>query len=338
MKALTPDSLRRALEKKRGGAYFIFGDEEYLKEQAVSTLVEAHLDPATRDFNYDQVRGGDVSAETLASLVATPPMMAEWRVVVLRDVHALATNARMRSTLESLLDKLDPALLFVMVGQVPPGRTAQFYETLKKRATPVECAGISDADAPGWLIERAAEAGYEMAIDAARGLAGAIGSDLGVLTRELEKLYGFVGERGRITKADVEAAVGRLPRQDRWAWFDLVGEQRFRDARAGLAILLESGESGVGLVIGLGTHFLRLAIAAHGGQRALEDALPPNQKWLAGRVLKQARRWTPAALDDCLEELLRADRLLKSGGLNETQIMEELMLRIQSHAAQPAAA
>ena len=334
----TPDALRRAIEKKRGGAYFLFGDEEYLKEQALSILLETHLDPTTRDFNYDQVRGGDVTPETLASLVATPPMMAEWRVVVLRDVQALATNARMRSMLEALIEKPTPGLLFVMLAQLPPGKTAQFYTNLSKRATPVECAGISDADAPGWLIERANEAGYEMAVDAARGLAGAIGTDLGVLTRELEKLYGYVGERRRIAKADIEALVGRLPRQDRWAWFDIVGERRFRDAREGLTILMESGESGVGLVIGLGTHFLRLAVGAHGGQRALEEALPPNQKWLAGRVLKQARGWTPAAVDACLEELLRADRLLKSGGLTETQIMEELMLRIQTHAAQPAAA
>jgi len=337
MKALTPDTLRRAIEKKRGGVYFLFGDEEYLKERALAMLLDAHLDPATRDFNYDQVRGGDVAPETLASLLATPPMMAEWRVVVLKDVQALATNARMRSTLESLLEKPMPGVLFIMTAQIPSGR-AQFYETLKKRATPVECAGLSDADAPGWLIERASEAGYELAVDAARGLAGAVGTDLGVLTRELEKLCGYVGDRRRITKADVEAAVGHLPRQDRWAWFDLVGDQRFREARSGLHILLDAGESGVGLLIGLGTHFLRLALAAHGGQRALENALPPNQKWLAGRVSKQARQWTAAALDNCLEELLRADRLLKSGGLNETQIMEELMLRIQAHAAEPVAA
>ena len=337
MKALTPDTLRRAIEKKRGGVYFLFGDEEYLKERALAMLLDAHLDPATRDFNYDQVRGGDVTPETLASLLATPPMMAEWRVVVLKDVQALATNARMRSTLESLLEKPMPGVLFIMTAQIPSGR-AQFYETLKKRATPVECAGLSDADAPGWLIERASEAGYELAVDAARGLAGAVGTDLGILTRELEKLCGYVGDRRRITKADVEAAVGQLPRQDRWAWFDLVGDQRFREARSGLHILLDAGESGVGILIGLGTHFLRLALAAHGGQRALESALPPNQKWLAGRVSKQARRWTPAALDNCLEELLRADRLLKSGGLNETQIMEELMLRIQAHAAEPVAA
>ena len=39
-------------------------------------MVSAYLDEATRDFNCDQMRGADVSADDLASLLATPPMMA----------------------------------------------------------------------------------------------------------------------------------------------------------------------------------------------------------------------------------------------------------------------
>ena len=50
-------------------------------------LVEAHVDPATCDFNVDVLRGFEVDSEKLASVLATPPMMAEWRVVVVRDVE-----------------------------------------------------------------------------------------------------------------------------------------------------------------------------------------------------------------------------------------------------------
>jgi hypothetical protein len=64
--------------------------------------VEAHLDPATRDFNLDEVRGTDVTPETLGSLIADAPMMAEWRVVVVRDAQALAVSATARAILDDV--------------------------------------------------------------------------------------------------------------------------------------------------------------------------------------------------------------------------------------------
>jgi DNA polymerase-3 subunit delta len=85
MALTSPDRLTRALEGgTRGGVFFLFGEEEYLKEEATAAITAAHLDPSTRDFNYDQLRGADVEPETLASIANTPPMMAEWRVVVVR--------------------------------------------------------------------------------------------------------------------------------------------------------------------------------------------------------------------------------------------------------------
>ena len=132
--------------------------------------------------------------------------------------------------------------------------------------------------------------------------------------------------------ADVQAAVGGIPRQNRWEWFDMVGERRFSEARATLSTLLDSGETGVGLVIGMGTHLLRLGIVAHGGERALENALPSYQRWLASRRARQAGKWRAADLDGALEDLLRADRLLKSTNLGDRAILEELILRFQAHA------
>jgi DNA polymerase III subunit delta len=329
MPLTSPDKLKRALESgRRGGIFFLFGDDEYLKEEAAAAIVAAHLDPATRDFNYDQLRGGDLAPETLASIAGTPPMMAEYRVVVVREAQALAVNAQMRAAVDALLDRKPPDLALVLVATLPDRSKAQFYERLKRETVAVDFPPLSGMDLPGWLMDRARQRGLELDTTAARALA-ATGSELGVLVQELAKLIDYVGDRARITKDDVTAIVGSVPRQNRWEWFDLVGDARFRDARAGIPILLESGESGVGLVIGLGTQFLRLGIAAAGGEKALGAALPQHQRWLAGRIAKQARRWDTAAVEDALDDLLRADRLLKSSSLDERQILEELLFRIE---------
>ncbi len=92
------DAVSRALAQgRRGGVFFLFGDEDLLKERLAAEIIEAHLDPSTRDFNLDQLRGGDLEAETLGSVLATPPMLAEWRVVVVRDAQQLAGAPRSRA-------------------------------------------------------------------------------------------------------------------------------------------------------------------------------------------------------------------------------------------------
>lgn len=328
VRALDPiGDLPASLAATRGGVFYLHGGDDFRKEEVVRALVQAHLDPATKDFNFDPLRGSEVDPETLASVLGTPPMMAEWRVVVIREVEGLASSPRARDILLQFAAKPPPGLALVMSCTVPQGSKAKFYRELARAGHTVEFQPITEADVPGWLMGRAKERfGVELAVDAAQALGSAIGSNLGVLTRELEKLADFVGERGRIALTDVEAAGTHLPSQDRWRWFDLVGERRFERAVSTLGVLMGQGENGVGLVIGLTTHLLRLGIVVERGPAALEAVLPHHQRWLARRLVSQARRWPPSAIDDALEGLLRVDRLLKASPLRDEHLLEEWLL------------
>lgn len=330
MPSTRPDALTRALERgTRGGVYFLHGDEEYLKERAAQAIIAAHLDPATRDFNLDQVRGGTVTPETLASLCQTPPMLADWRVVVVRDAQAMASSAQLRSAVEDVLAHPVPGLALVLVARLPERSKAKFYQQLIRRAVSVDFRSIATGDLPDWLMAWAEQRGIALEAEAARSLAAAAGTDLGVLVQELDKLAGYVGDRARIRTEDVAAVVGPVPRHNRWDWIDAVGDRNIGEAREALAALLGAGETGVGLVIALGTHFLRLATAAAGGEAAVGQALPPHQRWLAKRIARQARRWSTPELDAALDDLLRADRLLKTTSLDDDQVMQELLLRLE---------
>jgi DNA polymerase III subunit delta len=141
--------------KTLGGVFYLHGEDHFRKEEAVRALVAAHLDPATRDFNLDPIRGTDVDAETLASLIATPPMMAEWRVIVLREVEGLASSKKARDELVRVTQDPPPGLALIMSCTVPVGSRAKFYGELAKHARSVEFKAITDADVPGWLMARA---------------------------------------------------------------------------------------------------------------------------------------------------------------------------------------
>lgn len=328
MPALSPERLTRHLQEgNRGGVFFLHGDEDYLKERATREIIAAHLDPGTRDFNLDEVRGSDVTIETLGSLIQTPPMMAEYRVVVVHGAEDMAQSSTARDLLTDTAASPPPGLALILEADFGSSK-AKVWKTLKKNATSVAFARLSENDLPGWLMAWAEVHDMSLEPAAARALAAAVGPGLAPLVRELEKLREYA--EGAITRKDVEAVVGAIPRQDRWEWMDLVGGRQFDAARKGLPILLETGgESGVGLVIGLGNHFLRMALCITGGTGALEAELPPHQKWLARRVVGQARQWSEAGITAALRDLERADRLLKSAPLSDYQIMDELLLRLQ---------
>jgi DNA polymerase-3 subunit delta len=322
------------LAKVRGGAFYLHGEDEFRKDEVVRALVEAHLDPATADFNFDPLRGTDVDTETLASVLGTPPMMAEWRVVVIREVEGLATSPRSRDVLLEVAGNPPPGLALILSCSVPSGSKAKFYKDLAKNTRAVEFQPLSAADVPGWLMDRArARYDRELDVGAAQALGAAIGANLGILSMELDKLVDVAADGRTITLQDVEAAGTRLPSQDRWRWFDLVGEGNLHEALDSLGVLLGQGENGVGLVIGLTTHFLRLGVVAEEGAGSLEAALPPHQRWLARRLVDQAKRWRPAEIDAALEGLLRVDRLLKASPLSDEHLMEEWLLGLLARKA-----
>lgn len=316
------------LSKPGGGVFYLHGGDEFRKDEAVRALVDAHLDPATADFNLDPLRGGDVEGEQLASVIATPPMMAQWRVVVVRDVEALASSPKTRQILLDAAESPPPGLALILSCTVPERSSAKFYKELARLARSVEFHPVAEADVPGWLMERArAQYDLELDVEAAQALGSAIGSNLGVLTMELQKLADFIDSDTRtVTLADVEAAGTSLPAQDRWGWFDMVGQGRFEEALERLPIMLAQGESAVGIAIQLTTHLLRVGLVVEGGVEALQGTLPRHQQWLAKKFVGQARGWRSVELDAALEGLLRVDRLAKSAPVPDQHLIEEWLL------------
>lgn len=268
-----------------------------------------------------------MTVERLASVIATPPMMARWRVVHVKEAEALAASPRARQVVLETARTPPPGLVLILQATIPARSRAKFYKDLARIATAVEFKPVSVDEAPGWLVSWAGkELGVTVEIEAAQALAGAAGTELGTLTQEVRKLAEMVGEGATVDVEAVRKGGLRLPRQDRWAWFDLVGSRRVREAARSLPVLLEQGESVVGLVIGLSIQLLRIGVAIEGGVVAVQAVLPPYQRFLARRIVGQARRWTRAELAEAVRGLRRLDRLLKASAIPGEVLMEEWLL------------
>src|SRR5688572_6313546 len=144
-------ALRAALQDKQfSPAYYLHGDDEFLKEEALRHLIEAAVDPATRDFNLDQRKGGDLDAASLASLLATPPMMAERRVVVIREAPSLRKDAK-----EALVKYLKSPVNDLLVLLTAPADSKPEAALAGSLAILVDCKPLTGVQIPKWIAARA---------------------------------------------------------------------------------------------------------------------------------------------------------------------------------------
>lgn len=341
--------LRAAITNKQfSPAYYLFGEDDYLKEDALRHLLDAAVDPATRDFNLDQRRGADLDAESLASLLAMPPMMAERRVVVIRDVGALRKDAR--AALEKHLRSPAPDSVVVLTA---PSETKE-DRTLGELAVPVECKPLTGAQVPKWIVERVEkQLRGTISTGAVELLQSAVGSDLSHLAIELDKLSAYAGGR-EIDEEAVGAIVGVRRDETPGPLLDAVA---MRDATLALALLpgvLQQPKAGaVPLVMALTTQTLALAICV---ARRVPPARASNEYY---QILKSggsnltlrawgeavaawARatpKWTPRDIDHALEALLQADISLKQSRVSsEEQVLATAILSMCGGAEQRHAA
>jgi len=332
MGALTYDQLSaRLAQGKLGGSYFLETEDPFLRDEAIARLAGVHLEGGSPDFDLDQLSGDEADAAGLAARLETPPMISRFRIVVIRSAQGLTPSAR--SVLEEAVQREVSNRVLIIAAEVPRGSKAKFYDLLRRNCRTVSLATPGPSELPGWLAKRARSIhGVELEMPAAQLLASGIGGRLGVLAQELQKLADFVAPATRIDLEQVRVAVGALPQVDRWQWIDKVVERRIDEAVSELPALLDSAESAVGLIGAVAEALIRVGLA-RGGPGALTEVLKRdgsyrNLSWKVKIYTQQARGWTEEGLASALAELLRADRLIKSGGLSDRVALEEALLRI----------
>jgi len=338
-------ALRTALQSKVfDPVYYLHGAEDYLKDETLRQIIDAAVDPATRDFNLEILRASDVDGGALGSLLGTPPMMAERRVVVIRDVASLRKEAR--RALDNYLER--PATDIVLVLLAAAGSKED--RSLMERSTAIEFEPLSGSRVPKWIAYYAThDLNCEITDEAIALLQNAVGTELAQLRIELDKLASYVaGEAGRIIDEQAVSAIVGVRRGETLG--DLLDAVAQRNAAVALDllphVLQQPKTSAVTMVMALATQTLALAW----GRASRDAGAPPNRmeneffgllkesgSSYTGRSWGDAVRawaraldaWTSAELDDALAALLATDAALKESRVSsDEQLLQSLILTL----------
>ncbi len=304
--------------------HLYWGDDEAARNRALTTRIEALVDPAWASINLSRLDGGDPAQAVRALEEArTAPFGAGARVVVLdRSPFCQACPAELVAQLEASLELIPPdGHLFLLSDGKPDAR---LRSTRRLRAVAEEQGFPLPAiwDEAGQL-ERvrvaARERGLALAPAAAEALAEAIGSDGMRLASELEKLALHAGPGGGpITAEAVAALIGGQVTSSLAVGEALLGE-RPAEAIALVESLLAANEPALRIVAALASQirgWLWVSLLERSGEHdvaVIAKAAGIGNPKRIYVMRKQIRGRSPDQLLALLRRLLDVEAALKRG-------------------------
>ena len=335
-------ALKRAIEDRSfDPAYYFFGENDFSKDEAAKQLIQAVVDPATRDFNLEVRRGGDLDPSQLATLLSTPPMMAERRMVVIRDLAAMKKDAR--AQVDKYLARPSSSMVVLLVAG---GDAPKADKVLLQSTTGVEFPALNEHQLEQWIGRQVGAAGATISERASRLLQAAVGNDLPQMATEIDKLLSFTQGKA-IDEGAVKSVVGVREGETLPDFLDCIARRDGVGAVTLLPqILTQPKMNPVYLVMIITVHVLAIAwgrarrdegVSAGVLEREYYGLLKETGAGLTGRPWGDAirawtaalPRWSSEALDDAVDVLLATDYALKETRVStEEQVMASLVLAL----------
>ena len=319
--------------------YYFHGPVDLLKDEALALLLERSLEPSLRDLNYDQRSASQLAPDDIETLCSTMPMLAERRVVVIRDVEAWGKKAKAKAAILRYLDNPSPDTVLILIqGSGEEKADAE----LEVRSTAVHFEPLRREHAARWFERRAKERGVTLEPEGAAHLLTTLGDDLGMLASELDKLAGLSAS-GPVTLAQVESLIGVRHGEsvEDWCRAALAG-QTTRAIAILSHVLDQPGVSGVRLLSQLGTNLVGIAmtrawydkgVRGRSLERSAFDAIKRVRMWginwgaTATLWSESAPRWPRERIARALRAARDADAVLKNTNISgEVGILTDLIL------------
>jgi DNA polymerase-3 subunit delta len=301
--ALTPAGLRTQIASGSIGPLYVLVGDDDVEKTAVAAEFADTVDEGIRAFNMDRLYGADADVDDLLQAVATLPMMARRRLVIVLEAEHLLIPKRESKAAEKdqerleafLTDPPDHATVVFVCGTLDLRR--RVVKQLLQAAQVVNCGTIGDeADAERWVKARAAGMNAALDAGAVRALVRRAGLDLVRLRSGLERLALYAMGQQAITAEDVRQAVPAAPEAQ---------------ADFGIANAISQNDA---------------AEALHELHLALDAGAPPY--FVLGQLRTAAERLPSIRLRSGIEAVFRTDLALKTSGGEPRVLLERLVVEL----------
>ncbi len=165
--------------------YLLMGEEGYYIDKVSQYIADKALKPEERDFNLDIIYGAEARGNDIINIARQYPMMAERRVVLVREFQSLQD----KDTLTDYVKNLNPSTILILCyknGRMDARRT--LCAEIKKNGIVFDSKRLYDNELPGFVNAYMNRKKKEIEPAANQMLCDHVGSDLSRLVAEMDKL------------------------------------------------------------------------------------------------------------------------------------------------------
>lgn len=307
--------------------YIVTGNQDLLRELAVTSLRDVAVGGETTPFNYERFDGEEANGGQVVMSANLLPMMGGRRAVVVKRAQKLLEKSE---DLQAYIANPSLATTLVLELSRSPDKRRKSWKDVEKATSVVTCDAPKPAELEEWVSEQAFQRELPLGRDAVRYLVSEFGSDLRRLLGELEKLSLYSGGE-KLDLETIATVLGRGKAQSIFKFVDAVGAGNSPQALKQLGRLLEEGEPPLKILALIDRLVGQLRVAkefqAGRGGSGLARALgvPP---YAVKSLSAAARRFERDDLKKALATLAETDRILKSSALPARLILESLTISL----------
>lgn len=185
--------------------YLLQGEEPYYIDE-ISDYIESNLlTDAEKGFNQTIFYGKDSNPVTIAESCMRFPMMANRQVIIVKEAQSLQKI----ETLSSYVEKpLASTVLVLNYKYKKLDSRTKLLKAIKKNGVIFTSEKIKDYKLPGWIDNYLEQRNFSITPQAAQILVAYLGTDLGKVSNELNKLVIAVKNTNKITAEHIEQNIG----------------------------------------------------------------------------------------------------------------------------------
>lgn len=187
--------------------YLLHGEEPYYIDIISKSIENESLEEHERDFNQTIVYGKDADMISLVAEARNFPMMAERRLIVVREAQDIKDKDL--ESLESYFLEVSPTTIFVFCYKYKKlDSRKKLYKEISKVGTIFLSEKVKEYKIGDWINSYLKSTSYSITPKACTLLADFLGNDLGKITNELDKLALLVQAGTTINEVHIEENIG----------------------------------------------------------------------------------------------------------------------------------
>lgn len=198
------NELKESLAKKIAQAYYVFGEDSYLRGESVKLLVSLCGEDFV-EFNYTVLDGASVDISDIIDAIGQVPFMSDRRVVLVRDFDKTLNDKEYKMLSDSIKKLEDCTLVFLRSSQKERAKT----NDISKLCITVDCSPMTESEVISFIENQFAKNGYTVTKGACIKLAKYTSCDLARVVNEIKKLISFCEDTHSVTDEKVDEIVSR---------------------------------------------------------------------------------------------------------------------------------